>query len=720
MKTQLRESLYYMILVRITKACLAQKWCLNLLCLLFSLSVFAQKTDPTTMKGMLKITVTDKKTNEPIPFADIVITLANKEIAKATTDLDGNAFIKHLPIGKLTVKVVYLGYATRQVNNVEILREKPTYLNVQMENEGLDLKAIEIVDYKIDLIDKDTKSGGTIDRENFVNMANKSVNSVVATQAGVYQQDAATDINIRGSRPGGTVYFIDGERMVGTTSFPQSSVNPWSKSKTDGTNKTPPTPPTGTEEYGSFVENTFKSASSNPLSTFAIDVDGASYSNARRMLSAGYMPLKDVVRVEEFINYFKYKYPEIKGKDPFGIFTEYADCPWNAQHKLLQVALKGKEIDSALRVPNHFVFLIDVSGSMDAPDKLPLLKRAFSLLIKQLRDEDKISIVVYAGNSGLVLENIGGKNKNKIEDAVEHLEAGGSTAGGEGINLAYRIAEKHYLKNGNNRVILATDGDFNVGVSSEKDLEDLIAEKRNKGIYLSVLGFGEGNIKDNKMEILADKGNGNYYYIDNFMEARKVLVEQFTGTMYAIAKDVKIQVEFNPAKVKEYRLVGYDNRMLAAEDFNNDKKDAGELGAGHCVTALYEIIPAGSSDSQSQVDELKYSIVCSTQNSPDLATVKFRYKGMKKEDTVSKLITQVVPGISLPLDQASANFKLAAGVGEFAMLLKASPYTSNGTFKQCIELATAAKGEDTDHYVSELIELMRAAQEIKPDVAVKK
>lgn len=416
MKTKLSDSLYYMILVRFAKTYLRQKWSLNVLFILMGLATIAQT-------GTLKITVTDSKTKEAIPFATARVMQQNVKVGSSQADFNGSITITALAPGKYAVKVIYIGYQSLQINNVIITAGKVTYLNAEMINEGVDLCTVVIEDYKIDLIDKDTKSGGTVDRESFVHMADKSVNSVMSTQSGVYQYSSG--VNIRGSRPGGTNYFVDGERMIGTSNLPQQSVEQVSVNmggvpaqyesgqgsagnfhffkKDHPVTKAPPTPPAGTEEYHEFVENAFKAVGSNPLSTFAIDVDGASYSNARRMLSAGYLPPKDAVRLEEFVNYFKYHYPAVTGEHPFGIFTEYAECPWNSQHKMLSVALKGKEIDAAMNVPNHLVFLIDVSGSMNEPDKLPLLKRAFALLIKQLRAEDRISIVVYVAIRALCL-----------------------------------------------------------------------------------------------------------------------------------------------------------------------------------------------------------------------------------------------------------------------------------------------------------------------------
>lgn len=475
-------------------------------------------------------------------------------------------------------------------------------------------------------------------------------------------------------------------------------------------------PPLNRETYNTIVENDFKSSSANPLSIFAIDVDGASYSNVRRLLMEGVLPPADAVRTEEFINYFSYNYPQPEGKEPFSIYTEYADCPWAPEHKLLQVGLKGKDVDMKTAPDNNLVFLIDVSGSMQDANKLPLLKRAFKLLVNQLREDDKISLVVYAGSAGVILDGADGDDVNEIMQALDNLQAGGSTAGGEGIELAYKIANEHFIKKGNNRVILATDGDFNVGMSSETELEKLIESKRDEGIYLSVLGFGEGNIQDNIMETLADKGNGNYYYIDNFMEARKVLVSQFGGTLITIAKDVKIQVEFNPSQVKEYRLIGYENRLLNAEDFNDDKKDAGEIGAGHTVTALYEIIPVGSKDSKAKVDELKYKTHTSN-SSEDLATVKFRYKGVAKNDTTSKLITKAVDVYAEKI--ASTNLQLAAGVTEFAMLLRDSKHLQQASFDGAIQLVSNAQKTDQDGYVTGLVDLMKIAKDLKSTTSSK-
>ena len=363
-----------------------------------------------------------------------------------------------------------------------------------------------------------------------------------------------------------------------------------------------------TENYSTIHENGFKAVKANPLSTFSIDVDRASYSNVRRYINQGIRPPVDAVKVEEMINYFGYDYPDPTGEHPCSVTTEVSACPWNTGHYLMHIGLQGKHIDKTNLPASNLVFLLDVSGSMNAPDKLPLVKRAFNMLVNELRPEDRVAIVVYAGAAGKVLDSTPGNKKKSILDALEKLGAGGSTAGGEGLKLAYKIAEENFIEGGNNRIILATDGDFNVGVSSTSEMERLVEKEREKGVFMTVLGFGSGNIKDDKMEVIADKGNGNYAYIDNIREARKVFITEFGGTLFTIAKDVKFQLEFNPKQVKSYRLIGYENRLLNDEDFNDDKKDAGEMGAGHTVTALYEIVTANSTSNKHQpsVDQLKY------------------------------------------------------------------------------------------------------------------
>ncbi|THU38035.1 VWA domain-containing protein [Niastella caeni] len=466
-----------------------------------------------------------------------------------------------------------------------------------------------------------------------------------------------------------------------------------------------------TEDYDHIIENKFLAATQNPLSTFSIDVDEAAYSNIRRYINNGSIPPAGAVRIEEMINYFDYTYPQPQNDDPFSVNTELSECPWSPQHRLVHIGLQGKEIP-VKNLPNaNIVFLIDVSGSMEEPNKLPLVKSSMKLLADQLRPDDKVAIVVYAGNAGLVLPSTSGTNTTAIKEAIDQLQAGGSTAGGEGIQLAYKVARENFIKGGNNRIILATDGDFNVGVSSDDELVSLIEKERKSGIFLSVLGYGMGNYKDNKMQQLADKGNGNHSYIDNINEARKVLVSEFASTLFTIAKDVKIQIEFNPAKVQAYRLIGYENRVLAAEDFNDDKKDAGELGSGHTVTALYEVIPVGvKSEFIGTVDPLKYQpakAAATASGGDELMTIKLRYK--KPEGDTSKLITHPVTDTHLALASTSENFRFSAAVASFGMLLRNSEFKQNASFAQVVSLAKGAKGTDANGYRQEFINLVQAA-----------
>lgn len=466
-----------------------------------------------------------------------------------------------------------------------------------------------------------------------------------------------------------------------------------------------------TEGYSTIHENGYKNVIDAPLSTFSIDVDKASYSNVRRYLNSGQMPPKDAVRIEEMINYFSYDYPEPKDEHPFSVTTELSVCPWNTGHQLLHVGLKGMDIDKGELPASNLVFLIDVSGSMSAQNKLGLLKPAFTMLVNQLRAEDKVSIVVYAGAAGLVLEPTSGKNKEKILAAIEKLSAGGSTAGGAGLALAYKTASENFVEDGNNRIILATDGDFNVGASSNAEMERMIEKEREKGIYMTVLGFGMGNYKDDKMEIIADKGNGNYAYIDNIQEARKVLVNEFGGTLFTIAKDVKFQLEFNPQRVKAYRLIGYENRILNDEDFNDDKKDAGEMGAGHTVTALYEIIPAGSDEGIYKIDPLKYQEILGLRDvkpnkNAELLTIKLRYK--KPDGFKSILIERPVQGEILDKNELSDNFRFSAAVAEFGLILRDSEFKANARLEQVVKLAISAKGEDEEGYRAEFITLVKS------------
>ncbi len=470
-----------------------------------------------------------------------------------------------------------------------------------------------------------------------------------------------------------------------------------------------------TEAYDHIADNPFLEARQNPLSTFSVDVDTASYANLRRFLRDGRMPPKDAVRIEEMINYFTYDYPTPEGNAPFSVHTEVSTCPWQPRHRLLRIGLKGKEITREKRASSNLVFLLDVSGSMGSPNKLPLLKRAMKLLVRELGEKDRVAIVVYAGASGIVLSptSCGKENEGAILKALEQLRAGGGTHGSQGIQLAYQVAKEHFIKDGINRVILATDGDFNVGVTSQGELIRLIQDKAKSGIFLTVLGFGSGNLKDSTMEKLADKGNGNYGYIDTITEARKMLVEEMGATLITIAKDVKIQVEFNPAEVSAYRLIGYENRRLRAEDFNDDKKDAGEIGSGHTVTALYELVPVGREIETPRVDPLKYQHTpkpTDTAHSGELLTVKLRYKAPDGDS--SKLLSFPVRDDDMVLENASPDFKFASAVAAFGMLLRDSEHKGNAGYENVIQLALSGRGPDEYGYRAECINLMRNAKEL--------
>lgn len=466
-----------------------------------------------------------------------------------------------------------------------------------------------------------------------------------------------------------------------------------------------------TEEYDRIVENPFLSAAANPLSTFSIDVDRASYSNVRRFINNGERPPADAVRVEELVNYFPYDYPEPSGQHPFSVTTEVTPAPWRPEHRLLRIGLKGRSMDAADLPPSNLVFLLDVSGSMNSASKLPLLKAAFRMLVNELRPQDRVAMVVYAGAAGLVLGSTPGDRKPEILNALAELEAGGSTAGGAGIQLAYEAARENHIDGGNNRVILATDGDFNVGTSSDAALVRLIEEKREQGTFLTVLGFGTGNLKDAKMEQLADHGNGNFAYIDNVLEARKVLVTEIGGTLLTIAKDVKIQVEFNPTLVAGYRLIGYENRLMRAEDFSDDTKDAGELGAGHTVTALYEIIPVGvdSDVAIRGIDSLRYQTpgeVSPGAGSGELAFVKLRYKDPEGES--SRLVEHPVFDSS---DAASLDLQFAAAVAGFGMLLRGSEYAGSWTVADVLDAARQSVGEDIHGYRADFVRVVEVVQQ---------
>ncbi|MBX9186900.1 DUF3520 domain-containing protein [Bacteroides sp. K03] len=470
-----------------------------------------------------------------------------------------------------------------------------------------------------------------------------------------------------------------------------------------------------TEEYKNIEENGFKKVNENPLSTFSIDVDAASYSNMRRYLNRGELPPADAIRTEELINYFSYNYPQPTSKDPVKITTEVGSCPWNKNHRLVRIGLKAKEIPTEKLPVSNLVFLIDVSGSMYGPQRLGLVQSSLKLLVNNLRDADRVAIVVYSGSAGERLPSTSGSDKQKIREAIDELTAGGSTAGGEGIKLAYKIAKKNFVKGGNNRIILCTDGDFNVGLSSNEGLENLIEQERKSGVYLTVLGYGMGNYKDSKMQILAEKGNGNHAYIDNLQEANRVLVNEFGATMHTVAKDVKLQIEFNPSQVQAYRLIGYESRLLKDEDFNNDAKDAGEMGAGHSVTAFYEVVPVGvESNFVNKVDDLKYQkkvkpALQPTTGSKELLTVKLRYKA--PDEDISKKLE--LPLVDNKGNNVSSDFRFATAVAMFGQLLRDSDFKGDATYAQVIAMAKTALDNDERGYRREFLRLVETADGLK-------
>ncbi len=608
---------------------------------------------PLFANGTLKGKVTDKSTNEALIGANVIVL---NHSWGAATDIDGFYEIKNIPAGTYSIKVTYVGYALFEKKDVEIKSFQVVELDFELESDFTLAECIVVCERPI--IQMSTTNCCTVTTFN------------------------NSQTFVRGGRSSEVLYYVcDYDANFNT------------------------------EEYSKIDENIFKDVFKNPLSTFSIDVDYASYSNARRYLLDGFLPPKDAVRVEEFINYFQYDYPKPKGTDPLEIYTEVSKCPWNDENLLVHIGIKGKELEVKDQKKSNLVFLIDVSGSMDEPDKLPLLVNAFKMFTEQLRNDDIVSIVVYAGSSGLVLAPTCGKNKIKIIDVLDKLEAGGSTAGGEGMQLAYKIAEENFISDGNNRVIWATDGDFNVGVSNTGDLVRFLEEKRNKGIFLTVLGFGTGNIKDNRLEQLADKGNGHYAYIDNLLEAKKVLVDEIGSTLYTIAKDVKIQVEFNPAKVKEYRLVGYENRLLNTEDFENDKKDAGEIGSGHSVTALYEIVPQDDDDVSDL--NLRYQVASlkeSKSYDKEIGNIKVRYK-LPDEDE-SNLITKVLSADVKEIARTSDNFRFASSVAMFAMLLRNSEFKGDTDSDLILKLAKNSLSDDKTGYKSEFVKLVELSNDL--------
>ncbi len=647
-------------------------------------------------------TVTDE-IGDPIIGGTVKVLRGETFVTGGATDFDGNYQISVDP-GTYNVEFAFIGYAPKEVQGIEVLPGQEFKLDMQFDGtEGILLEECLVVDYKVAPTKVDeTSQGMTLTSKDRKKLGTRNINAIASMSAGATSSDEGEAVRVRRNRGNQTQYIIDGVRVPLT---PPSPAIKYKQPQSDYTR----------EDYRAFSENTFQLPQNEPLSTFGADVDVAAYANIRRFLNQGQVPPPDAVRTEELVNYFSYDYPQPKGKDPVSITTELGECPWNKNHQLLHIGLQAKELDVDNLPASNLVFLIDVSGSMNSQNKLGLLKESYRLLVPQLRQQDKVSIVVYAGAAGTVLEPTAGDQKDTILAAIDKLSAGGSTAGAAGILLAYQLAEKHFVKDGNNRVILATDGDFNVGTTANESLEQLIAKKRDTGIFLSVLGFGQGNYQDARMQSLAEKGNGNAAYIDNMLEARKVLVEEFGGTMYTVAKDVKLQVEFNPTQVAAYRLVGYESRLLAAEDFNDDKKDAGDMGSGHTVTALYEIIPIGSkSDFLPSIDGLKYQKPKGTDGvkfSKELATVRMKYKHPQDEKSQEKVEVTLDAG-STAFAKTSEAFQWSASIAGWSLILKRSEYASGLNYEQLISRAENSRGKDIKGYRAEAIRLMEISRNL--------
>ncbi|MDO7875154.1 von Willebrand factor type A domain-containing protein [Hymenobacter sp. ASUV-10] len=652
--------------------------------------------------------IIDQSTNEGLPGAAVLV--KGTTIGTAT-NADGQYSLAGVPATGAVLQIKYLGYVTqelpvgsRRVMDAALLVDTKarqevvvTGLGVPREKRALSYTTAKISADKSAQKPKHSPSRAAVGRVPGGQLNADATSGLTDEEksAGFAGDDGAADWGAPAYSPAPLGYPAKPEAGAGDT-------------------------------YAKIEENKFFDARKDALSTFALDVDNASYTNVRRFLNEGQLPPRDAVRVEEMLNYFHYNYPApaANSADPVRISTELAVCPWNPAHQLARIGIQAKKVETAQLPPANLVFLVDVSGSMFSDDKLPLVKAGLKLLVKQLRPQDHVAMVVYAGAAGLVLPPTPGNKPEVILDALDRLHAGGSTAGGAGLRLAYSTARQYFKKEGNNRIILATDGDFNVGESSDAATEQLITEQRESGVFLTVLGCGRGNLRDSRMETLADKGNGNYAYLDNLDEAGRVLVAQFGGTLFTVAKDTKLQIEFNPARVANYRLVGYENRLLAAEDFNNDRKDAGELGAGHTVTALYEIVPVGSP--QPLIDPLKYqptpwtaALTDARKVAPataEVLTVKLRYK--EPQGSTSKLLSQPLTGAAASIEKASTDFRFAAAVAQFGMLLRQSEQRGAATWASTATLAEGARGTDADGYRAELLRLVRLAEGLSGSGAV--
>ena len=625
--------------------------------------------------------VLEEESKEPVIFGTVALFRDTVLLQQTETDFDGNYFFQQLTAGTYSVEFRYLGLETTLITDINLLSSTPVLVNAELAPQGVMLEQVVVISYRVPLIEQDqTTQGGTITSQEIRALPTRNINGLAATTAGLSQSNG-DEVNVRGSRDAATNYYVDGVRVQGnlmpttkTTAAPQTPAA-----------KTPQAPavpaaspthdPTGADEFSQRNENPYHDTAEEAFSTFGVDVDRAAYSIVRTMLNRGQMPPAEVVRTEEMINYFEYDYLRPEDEHPFAVHSELATCPWNAEHLLLSVALQGVDKRMDELPPSNLTFLLDVSGSMGSPNKLPLVKQSIEYLVERLRPEDRVSLVVYAGAAGVVLEPTLVAEKQKILDALTRLKSGGSTAGGAGIRLAYELAREYFIEDGNNRVILATDGDFNVGVNNVDELETLITEEKESGVFLTTLGFGMGNLKDNKLERLADKGNGMYAYIDTPEEARKVFGQELTGSLYTIAKDVKLQLEFSPDAVQSYRLIGYENRLLAKEDFDDDTKDAGEIGAGHSVTAIYEIVPH-------ELDRKDLLV----------GRLELRYKQPDEEQ--SQLMVHELSSDVRTAEAMSCNFRWATAIAAYSQVLQNSAHKGNADLKLVRTLAEASLGDD--------------------------
>lgn len=648
---------------------------LYLLLMLISFNALSQ--------GTIKGIVMDAATEESLPFATVAIYKDGKLLNGMDTDLDGKYEFKNVPYGEYIMEAQFVGYDLMKTNIV--LNKKSIDVNFKL-SDGILLDEVEISAYKRPLVDvNNTTSGSTVTAEKIRSLPVTNIGAIAATSAGMSSNG---NIAIRGSRSNPTTYYVDGVRIQGNS---YEHVN-------DPAN------------YSPIIENEYSNPIMEPLSTLSIDVDRAAYATVRNYLNNDQLPPPNAVRIEEMINYFNYDYKH-RGKKPFSMDATLTSCPWQTGHQLLHIAMQAQRIDKKDLPPSNLIFLVDVSGSMSSANKLGLVKKSLVMLTEELRSEDKVSIVVYAGSEGLALPCTSGKDKAKIIEAIQHLSSGGSTAGAAGIELAYKVALENFIEDGNNRVILATDGDFNVGISSDKALVQLIEQKRKSGVFLSILGYGMGNYKDGKMQKLTTAGNGNHNYIDNIQEAEKVFKEEMAGTLYDIAKDVKIQLEFNPGTVKDYRMIGYENRVLEAEDFNDDTKDAGELGAGHSVTFIYEIIPADGYTAD--IDELVYQEHRPKfKNTQDLGLLKYRYKPRNNNKSIKD--DQVIRYKIKEWSKLSDQIKWSIAVAEFGLILRDSKFKGDASLSQVLDIITPIP--DKDQYKQQFVELVNKSMVLKNEL----